>query len=56
MVRMVRKPDSMQLFRYDPVSNERAYQQAGVLALFFEGIADSITLRSIAKEVGSREE
>ena len=53
--RMVRKPDSVQLFRYDPVSNERAYQQAGVLALFFEGLTDSITLNSIAKEMRSKD-
>jgi hypothetical protein len=55
MFRMVRKPDSVQLFRYDSVSNERAYQQAGVLALFFEGLVDSITFNSIAKEVRSKD-
>lgn len=49
--RVVRKPDSAQLFRYDPISNEGAFRQAGVLALFFEGLADSITLYTIAEEV-----
>lgn len=53
LFRRVRKPGSFQLFRYDPVSNERAYQQAGTLALFFEGLVDSITLSSIAKEESS---
>ena len=49
--RIVRKPGSVQLFRYDPISNERAYQQAGKLALFFEGLIDSMTLNSIIQEV-----
>lgn len=52
MFRSVRAPGSMQLFRYDPVSNEKAYQQAGKLAFFFEGLVDAITLKSMAKEEG----
>ncbi|MFW0758875.1 DUF4225 domain-containing protein [Pseudomonas sp. H11T01] len=50
MFRMVRKPGSVQLFRFDPVSNERVYQQAGMVALFFEGLVDSITLKAIYEE------
>ncbi|PMY34143.1 hypothetical protein C1Y35_24780 [Pseudomonas sp. GW456-L14] len=50
MFRSVRAPGSVQLFRYDPVSNEKAYQQAGKLALFFEGLVDAITLNSMVKE------
>lgn len=53
--RVVRKPGSAQLFRFDPMSHEKAYRQAGVLALLFEGLADSITLNMIAEEVRSRE-
>lgn len=49
--RMVRKPGSVQLFRYDPISNEKAYRQAGTLTLFFEGLVDVMTLNSIAQEV-----
>jgi hypothetical protein len=54
LFRTVRKPGSSQLFRHDPVSNERAYQQTGTLALFFEGLVDSIVLNSIAKEESSK--
>lgn len=50
MFRVVRKPGSAQFFRFDPISNERAYQQAGKLALFFEGLVDSITLNAIYEE------
>lgn len=50
MFREVRKAGSSQLFRYDPISNVPAYQQSGVLALFFEGLVDSITLNSMLKE------
>ena len=50
MFRTVRKPGSSQLFRYDPISNVPAYQQSGTLALFFEGLVDSITLNSMRKE------
>ncbi|KPG90308.1 hypothetical protein AEQ67_31240 [Pseudomonas sp. RIT-PI-q] len=49
MFRTVRKPGSLQFFRYDPISNERAYQQSGTLALLFEGLVDSITLNSMIK-------
>jgi hypothetical protein len=50
MFRTVRKAGSSQLFRYDPVSNVPAYQHSGALALFFEGLVDSITLNSMVKE------
>ena len=50
MFRVVRKPGSVQLFRFDPISNERSYQQTGRLALFFEGLVDSITLSAIYEE------
>lgn len=50
MFRVVRKPGSAQLFRFDPISNERGYQQTGRLALLFEGIVDSITLKTIYEE------
>ncbi|MNY70012.1 hypothetical protein D3C86_2080510 [compost metagenome] len=51
----MRKPGTAQLFRFDPMSHEKAYRQAGVLALLFEGLADSITLNMIAQEVRLKE-
>lgn len=53
--RVVRKPGTAQLFRFDPMNHEKAYRQAGVLALLFEGLADSITLNMIAQEVRLKE-
>lgn len=50
MFRVVRKPGSLQLFRFDPISNERSYQQTGRLALLLEGLVDSITLNAIYEE------
>ena len=48
MFRTVRKPETVQLFRFDPVSNQKAYQQTSSLALLFEGLVDAITLNSLA--------
>jgi hypothetical protein len=45
--RLVRKPDSVQLFRHDPINYERAYIQTGKVALFFEALVDYITLNSM---------
>lgn len=45
--RLIRKPNSVQLFRYDPINHERAYKQTGKVALFFEAIVDYITLHSM---------
>ncbi|MHC8336715.1 DUF4225 domain-containing protein [Pseudomonas sp. HLT2-19-2] len=45
--RLVRKPDSVQLFRHDPINHERAYIQTGKVALFFEALVDYITLNSM---------
>lgn len=53
MFRLVRKPHSAQLFRFDPLSNERAYKQAGVLALVFEALVDFLTINAIAEEGAS---
>lgn len=50
MMRPIRKADSVQLFRRDPLNYESAYQQAGKLALFFEAVVDSITINSMASE------
>lgn len=47
MLRAVRKPGAVQLFRFDPINNQKAYQQASSLALLFEGLADAITLNSL---------
>lgn len=45
--RLIRKRDSVQLFRHDPINYERAYIQAGKVALFFEALVDYITLNSM---------
>lgn len=47
MMRPVRKPDSVQLFRRDPINYESAYQQSGRLALLFEALVNSITISSM---------
>ncbi|MHC8302575.1 DUF4225 domain-containing protein [Pseudomonas sp. ZS1P83] len=47
IIRLVRKPDSVQLFRHDPMNYERAYLQTGKVALFFEALVDYITLNSM---------
>jgi hypothetical protein len=47
MMRPVRKAESVQLFRRDPLNYESAYQQTGKLALFFEALADSITMNTM---------
>ncbi|MFQ6575370.1 DUF4225 domain-containing protein [Pseudomonas sp. UM16] len=52
MMRPIRKTDSVQLFRRDPLNYEPAYQQAGKLALFFEVLVDSITISSMVLEEG----
>ncbi|QYX50391.1 DUF4225 domain-containing protein [Pseudomonas tussilaginis] len=50
MVRLIRKTDSVQLFRRDSLNYEPAYQQSGRLALFFEALVDSITINSMVSE------
>ena len=45
--RLIRKRDSVQLFRHDPINYERAYVQTGKVALFFEALVDYITLNSM---------
>ncbi|MNP83553.1 hypothetical protein D3C76_1825300 [compost metagenome] len=50
MMRPIRKTDSVQLFRRDPLNYEPAYQQAGKLALFFEALVNSITIGSMVSE------
>ncbi|WDR37657.1 DUF4225 domain-containing protein [Pseudomonas serboccidentalis] len=50
MVKLVRKPDSVQLFNKDPINYERAHKQMGTLALSFEALVDSFTLNAIIKE------
>ena len=52
MVKLVRKPDSVQLFNKDPINYERAHKQMGKLALSFEALVDSFTLNAIIKESG----
>lgn len=47
MIRLVRKPDSLQLFRHDPINYEKAYIQTGKVALFFEALVDYTTLNSM---------
>lgn len=50
MMRLSRKAQSIQLFRHDPVNYERAYKQAGKIALFFEGTVDATTIYSMSQE------
>ncbi|MBM3104703.1 DUF4225 domain-containing protein [Pseudomonas sp. V1] len=50
MMRPIRKTESVQLFRRDPINYEPAYQQSGKLALFFEALVDSITIGSMVPE------
>ncbi|MNP11176.1 hypothetical protein D3C76_1033500 [compost metagenome] len=56
MMRPVRKVDSVQLFRRDPLNYESVYQQSGKLALFFEALVDSITINSMVSKEGAEME
>jgi hypothetical protein len=47
---LVRKTDTLELFRKDPINYERAYRQMGKLALAFEALIDTITIKNIAEE------
>ncbi|MNI61614.1 hypothetical protein D3C73_1168950 [compost metagenome] len=47
MYRQVPKSGALELFRRDPINYERAYKQAGKLALVFEAIVDFITMNSM---------
>lgn len=47
---LVRKNDTIELFRKDPINYERAYRQMGKLALAFEALIDTITIKNIAEE------
>lgn len=50
MMRPVRKTNSIQLFRRDPLNYESAYRQTGKLALFFETLVNSITINTMLSE------
>ncbi|WP_231982606.1 DUF4225 domain-containing protein [Pseudomonas mucidolens] len=47
MMRPIRKADSVEFFRRDPLNYEATYQQAGKLALLFEALVDSITINAL---------
>jgi hypothetical protein len=52
--RRVLKPGAVELFRHDPINYERAYRQAGKLALAFEALVDALTINVIfSKEESS---
>ena len=48
--RKVPKHGSFELFRHDPVNHERAYRQAGNLALMLEALVDSFTINTMLEE------
>jgi hypothetical protein len=50
LLRSVRKADTVQLFRNDPINYERAYEEAGKLALLLEALVDAVTLKSMITE------
>lgn len=47
----VRRPNSVQLFRRDPLNYQMAYKQLGKPALAFGAIMDGITTTSIINEI-----
>ena len=51
MYRKVPKPDSFELFRYDPIAHERAYRQTGKLALVLEVFVDLFAINTMLEEV-----
>lgn len=53
MVKLVRRPGSVQLFERDPINYERAYKQMGGLALAFEALIDAITIKTMNEEIKS---
>lgn len=50
LVRKIRTPESFQLFRNDPINYEMAYRQASKVALFFEGLVDALTIKTMLTE------
>lgn len=48
--RSVQKPGAFELFRHDPANYERAFRQAGTLALAFEALVDFLTLEAMFAE------
>jgi hypothetical protein len=50
---LVRKNYTLELFRKDPINYERAYRHMGKLALTFEALVDTITIKNIAEETTS---
>jgi hypothetical protein len=54
VINLVRKNDTLELFRKDPINYERAYRQMGKLTLAFEALVDSITIKNIAEETTSK--
>ncbi|MDI3393766.1 DUF4225 domain-containing protein [Pseudomonas sp. V98_8] len=50
VLRQVQKPGVFELFRYDPLNYEVAYQQSGKLALAFEALVDFFTLSAIVEK------
>lgn len=55
MSKLVRKPDSVQLFNRDPINYERAYKQMGTLALAFEILADAVTIKTMNEAMNTKE-
>lgn len=54
VMNLVRKDNTFELFRKDPANYERAYWQMGKLALAFEALVDTITIKNIADERASK--
>ena len=48
--RQVPKHGSFELFRYDPITRERAYRQMGKLALVLEAMVDFFTLNTLLQD------
>jgi hypothetical protein len=54
VLRSVPKIGSFELFRYDPITRERAYQQMGNFSLILEVLVDYFTLDAMRLEVSRR--
>ncbi|MNR26922.1 hypothetical protein D3C85_1441650 [compost metagenome] len=50
LFRSVQKAGTFELFKHDPMNYERAYQQAGKLALALEVFVDLLTVDALLKE------
>lgn len=56
LMRLVRKPNSLQLFRRDPINYERSYRQETKLSLALEVLVNDLTIKAMLQEQKTRKD